>query len=310
MALKRAIVSGGAGFVGNAVVRELLSHHAEVYAIVRPGFSERSEKSRLSGLDVRLVECDIKNIECLPKILTERGFDAWYQFAWDGLRGAALVDYTTQIMNIKWAMDAIHAAAAVGCKKFIGAGSVSQYELTTPEGQTALADKHKVYKTAKLCCEYMGKSVAADLGIEFIWPIITNIYGVGESSPRLINSMIRNLQIGEHQALSHGNQIYDFIYISDAAKAFRLIGENGKAGRVYTIAQGQAQPLKNFLATVRDVVAPGAKLGFGELEFNGIYLPEECYDITALAEDMGFCAEIPFSEGIRRTAEWIKTRES
>ena len=303
--MKRVIVSGGAGFVGSAVVKELLGHGAEVFVIVRPGFSEKSEKSRLSGLPVHLVECDIRNIAALPELLPERGIDAWYQFAWEGLRGEALTDYTLQIRNIQWVMDAIKTAAALGCGKFIGSGSVSQYELHTPEGQAVAADKHKVYKTAKLCCEYMGKSVALEHGIKFVWPIITNIYGVGESSPRLINTMIRNLQAGRHQSLSEGNQMYDFIYISDAAKAFRLIGEAGRENRVYAIAQGQVQPLKNFLTVVRDVVAPEAVLGFGEMGFNGVYLPASCYDISQLAEDTGFSPDVPFAEGIRRTAEWI-----
>lgn len=307
--MKRVIITGGTGFVGSAVVKELLTHGVEVYAVVRPGYMESGRVSRLTSLDVKLVECDIKTIGQLPELLPERGFDAWYQFAWDGLFFEALTDYTTQIMNIKWVMDAVSTAAAMQCRKFIGAGSISQYELQTIEGQANAADKHKVYKTAKLCCQYMGRSVAQDLGITFIWPIITNIYGVGESSPRLVNSMIRNLLDGKHQALSEGNQLYDFIYITDAAKAFRLIGEKGKADRIYTIAQGQVQPLKYFLNTIRDAVAPDAELGFGELTFNGIYLPSECYDISNLVEDTGFQAEITFANGIHKTAEWIQKKD-
>lgn len=308
--MKRVIVTGGAGFVGNAVIHELLSHEVEIFAVVRPGFSEKSEKPGFCEDKVTIVECDMCDISSLPSRLQNYQFDAWYQFAWNGLRGDALTDYTTQIMNITWTMDAVCAAAKLGCKKFIGSGSISQYELQVEDGHSSMEDKHRVYKTAKLACQYMGDSVAKANGIEFIWPIITNIYGVGESSPRLINSMIRNLRAGAHQSLSEGNQIYDFIYITDAAKAFRLIGEKGKSNRVYTIAQGQAQPLKGFLQTLRDIVAPNAELGFGELDFNGIYLPEKCYDITELVEDTGFCAEVSFAEGIKKTAEWLACVEN
>lgn len=100
--------------------------------------------------------------------------------------------------------------------------------------------------------------------------------------------------------------MYDFIYITDAAKAFRLIGEKGRSGRTYTIAQGQVQPLKYFLMTLRDIVAPDTDPGFGELEFNGIYLPAESYSIEQLQADTGFVPDVSFEEGIRRTAEWIK----
>lgn len=307
--MKRAIICGGAGFVGSAVVRELLSCGTEVYVIVRPGFSQHVEGSRLAGLDVKILECDIREIARVKELVQEPGFDVWYQFAWDGLFGERLVDYAVQLMNIKWTMDAIVVAAEIGCRKFVGAGSISQCELLEGSGQLSQYDKHRVYKSAKQACGDMGRSVAQEHGITFIWPLITNIYGVGEFSNRLINSMIRNLLSGKRQPLSEAKQYYDFIYISDAAKAFRLIGEKGRSGRDYVIASGTAQPLRNFLAQVRDIVAPTAELGFGEFPFNGIYLPEEAYSIKALQEDTGFSPELSFAEGIKRTAAWIAEQE-
>lgn len=149
-------------------------------------------------------------------------------------------------------------------------------------------------ETAKAACEYMGYSVAAKNNIEFYWPIITNILGPGETSPRLINSMIRNLLSGKHQSLSDGNQIYDFIYITDAARAFADIGERGKPHGHYCLASGNAKPLKEFLCELRDTVAPEAELGFGEMPFNGIYLPKEYYDIKELQNDTGFAPKVTF----------------
>ena len=302
--MRKAVVCGGAGFVGSAVVRELVRQGVETWVVVREGFTDRNR--RMEGLPVHLVECDLNALCSLPEKLPERDIDVWYQFAWDGLFNEPLLDYHRQIANIQYVMDAIVAAKRLGCKKFVGSGSISQYELTVPEGRSAVGDKHKIYKTAKLACEYMGEGVAQQQGIDFIWPIFTNIFGVGETSNRLINSMIRNLQAGRHQPLSEGNQIYDFIYITDAARALYLIGEKGKAGGHYVLAGGDAKPLKEFLTVVRDVVDPSAELGFGEMKFNGIYLPAEMYSIEELTRDTGFVPEVPFAEAIRLTAEWIK----
>ena len=307
--MKRAIVNGGAGFVGSALVKELIESGVDVYVIVRPGFLEKGTNKRLVGLPAHIVECDLKEVASLPSKLVTREFDVWYQLAWDGLFGEELKDYKKQLSNVQFVMDAIKAAKEIGCTKFVGSGSISQYELQFPGGRDNPEDKHRVYKTAKLACEYMGTCVAQDIGIEFIWPIFTNIFGAGESSPRLINSMIRRLLKGEHQSLSEGNQYYDFIYISDAARALKLIGEKGKAGRHYVLAGGHAAPLKEFLTTLRDVVAPEAELGFGEMKFNGVYLPAELYSISELAEDTGFVPEISFVEAIQLTAAWISEHE-
>ena len=306
--MKKAIIVGGAGFVGSALTKELLSRGCEVTVVVRPGF-DPEQNTRLKGLDVKLVQCNIAGISKLPDILAAEKYDCWYQFAWEGLFNEPLLDYNIQISNIQYTMDAIVAAKKLGCKKIIGAGSMTQYELRTIEGQTNAHDKHRVYKTAKLACEYMGRSVASQQGIQFFWPLITNIYGEGEKSPRLINTMIRNLLAGKRQSLSEGSQIYDFIHISDAAKAFADIGEKGIEGKTYIIGSGNAKPLKEYLIELRDIVNPKAELGFGEMTFNGIYLPKEDYDISPLQKDTGFTPCYTFAEGIKRTKDWIEKTE-
>ena len=302
--MKKAIVVGGAGFVGSMVTKELMARSFDVTVVVRPGFDVAKNK-RLSGLDVQIVACDLSDISTLATLLPDRDYSLWYQFAWEGLFREPLLDYTIQISNVKYVMDAIVTAKTLGCSKFIGAGSLTQYELRTLEGQTNPHDKHRVYKTAKLACEYMGRSVASQEGILFFWPLITNIFGEGEESPRLINTMIRNLLTGKRQSLSAGNQIYDFIHVSDAARAFVDIGERGNESRTYVIGSGDAKPLKEFLAELRDIVNPDAELGFGEMPFNGIYLPMEDYDINPLREDTGFAPQLSFAEGITRTKDWI-----
>lgn len=304
--MKKAIVCGGAGFVGSALVKELLSHQVEVWVIVREGFLAAGRNHRLDGLDVHIVECDLDKLDTVAEKIPNRDIDVWYQLAWDGLFNEPLLDYKRQVANIRFVMDAIVVAKTLGCAKLVGSGSISQYELTVPEGRAAVGDKHTIYKTAKLACEYMGEGVARQQGIGFIWPIFTNIFGVGETSNRLVNSMIRNLQAGRHQSLSEGNQIYDFIYITDAARALYLIGEKGISGHHYVLAGGDAKPLKEFLTVIRDVVDPTAELGFGEMKFNGIYLPREMYSIDELTRDTGFVPEVSFEEAIRITAEWIK----
>jgi nucleoside-diphosphate-sugar epimerase len=304
--MENAIVVGGAGFIGSAVVRELVHQDVSVTVVVRPGFFEKNINHRLDDLNVRIVECDITKIMEIKTIITDRGFDAYYHFAWDGLFGDSLLDYSCQIMNIKWVMDAIVTASELGCKRFIGSGTIAQYELRSIEGQINQNDKMKFYKTAKIACEYMGRNVAVGHGIQFFWPIITNVYGEGEISPRLINTLIRKLLAGERQALSEGNQIYDFIHISDAAHAFYLIGEKGQEFRTYVIGSGRARPLKDFLCTLRDVINPNIELGFGEFSYNGAYLPMKVFDIGNLVQDTGFEARLPFEEGIKRVVAWNK----
>ncbi len=316
--MKRAVVTGASGFIGSALVRELLHHGMEVFAVVRPREKQESslqrEKSdRLVSLDheirqekLHLIPCYLAHIRELPALLPAKNMDVFYHFAWDGMEGDALTDYQKQLDNVRYTLDAVCAAAALGCQKFIGSGSSSQSELTVPEGRKGTGDKHSIFKTAKTACEYMGEIVAMQNGVEFIWPILSNPFGPGETKPRLINTTIQKILAGEHLSFSEGNQMYDFIYIDDAARAFRLIGESGRAGRHYVLSMGKTQALKNFLLRLIRIVDASAVPGFGETEFHGVYLPKEAFSNAQLVQDTGFRPQVTFEEGILRTMEWLK----
>ena len=83
--MKRAIISGAAGFIGNAVARELMGQGVQVTAVVKPGTLQGEEAFRIKDLKASIIECDLKEIENLPNLINERDYDVFYQFAWDGV---------------------------------------------------------------------------------------------------------------------------------------------------------------------------------------------------------------------------------
>ena len=162
----------------------------------------------------------------------------------------------------------------------------------------------------KLIAHVMCMSVAAQIGIDLIWPEITNAYGVGERSPRMINTTIQKCIRGEAPQFTAGTQNYDFVYIDDVARAFRLIGENGKPFHEYLIGSSTARPLKEFLLEMKAAIAPELDFIFGDIPFTGIDLPLSKFDCSQTEADTGFRAEIGFAEGCKRTMQWWKEQES
>ena len=163
-----------------------------------------------------------------------------------------------------------------------------------------------IYGGGKLIAHVMCMSVAADIGIDLIWPEITNAYGAGERSPRLVNTTIQKCLRGEPPQFTAGTQNYDFVYIDDVARAFRLIGERGKPFHEYLIGSSTARPLKEFLLEMQSAVAPELDFQFGDLPFTGIDLPLSAFDCAQTQADTGFRAEISFAEGCKRTMAWWK----
>ena len=155
----------------------------------------------------------------------------------------------------------------------------------------------------------MCKALAAQVGIELLWAEVTNAYGPGEKSLRLVNSTIRKCLRGEIPEFTAGTQNYDFVYIDDVARAFRLIGEKGRPFHKYTVGGSAARPLKDFLVEMQRAVAPDLPFEFGSIPFTGVDLPLPAFDCYDTEHDTGFRPEIGFEEGCKLTVGWIKTEK-
>ena len=301
--MKKAIVTGANGFVGTALCKELSGQGTQVVAVVR---DEKENISRIRDLTgIRIVCCDLSRFRNLGDVIPDRDIDVMYHMAWAGCSGPVRGDSDIQTDNVKYTCDTVRACGELGCKRFVFAASLMEYE-TEALMQTELKPGiNSLYCTAKIAADYMARAIAGSLGIDYIRAVISNIYGAGEKSPRLINTSIRKLLKGERCAFSAGEQLYDFIYVTDAAKMFAALGDSGKSDKTYYIGDSP-KPLKEYLAELRDAVMPGAELGLGELPFEGVSLSYTEFDKNAVYEDTGIKPEISFAEGVRKTAEWIK----
>lgn len=306
--MNRAIVTGASGFIGSYLVQELLRHDYEILAVVRT--KHGVEKLRALGEDnIRIAVCDIPDFENLYEV-AQGTYDVFFHMAWAGVSGPQNRDYFIQMRNVEGAVKAVKAAKDLKCKRFLGAGSIHEIEcLREMELPEVVSNYANFYKTSKLAAHYYCKLKAAQYGIEFLWPRLTNTYGVGERSGRLISNVIQQLLKGESPALTEGTQLYNFVYITDAAAAYRLIGERGNAFQEYILGSNEIQPLRNYLMKVGEIVNPHVKLDFGKHSFNGIYLTEDELISKALFDDIGFSPRVSFDEGIKMTADWLMKQE-
>lgn len=298
------IVTGAGGFVGTALCKELLARGKSVTAVVREGVTNIHGVKQEDNLHV--VGCDMDNYANLKDILNNRNYDVMYHLAWEGTSGKLRGDLNVQLDNIRNSTNILYACKELGCRRFVFASSIMEYEIQAIMNTDTTPSINSLYSCAKLSAGYMLRIIAASMGIDYIRAVVSNIYGPGEFSPRLVNSTIRKMLNGERCSFSKGTQMYDFIYISDAVKAFLAIGDKGLPNKTYYIGSLQPRPLKTFLTEIRDIIDADIDIGFGEVPSSGISLSYNEFDINAVKIDTGFAPEISFSEGIKRTAKWIK----
>ena len=301
--MKNAVVTGATGLVGRWVVAELLNHNVKVYALVRN--RKKANVIFRANKKLNIIEYDFEgNIPI--KCIVPDGVDVFYHFAWGGVSGEKQSDFSVQLANIEGTLKLAEQLGDLGVKKFIGAGSLHEAEFIEEMNmETTNASMGIMYKSAKLSAHYMTKAIVCRQGIQFNWPIITNTFGIGERTPRLVNSTIRKLLNKESPQFTMGYQLYDFVYITDIARAFRLIGEKGISCRNYILGSGKCRPLREFLECIGRIVNPQIPLLFGNVPFNGIMLPSACFDVSSLAEDTGFRCKTSFVESIEYMKQWI-----
>lgn len=302
--MKKAIVTGANGFVGTALCEELCKQGVQVIAVVRSKMGLIRKTKDLPGLTVVCLE--LSRFRNMAELITDRDIDILYHLAWEGSAGELRGDSGVQINNIRYACDTVKACADMGVKRFVFAASIMEYEINAVMATDSTPGINTLYASAKTAADYMARAIAGSLGIDYIRAVISNIYGPGEMSPRLINTSLKKMILGEHCAFSAGEQLYDFIYIDDAARAFALIGEKGKANRTYYIGSQECQKLKYFLTEMKNQVAPEMEIGLGELPFHGVSLSYEEFDRNAVKDDTGFVPQVSFAEGIRNTVVWLQ----
>lgn len=303
--MNNVIITGANGFVGSNVCRLLCESGTRVTAVIKDENEDIQNIKALPNLSV--VYCDLSQLDTLGDKISDRGFDVFYHFAWVGSAGSLRCDEEMQLQNALWTAKALRTADSLGCKKFVNAGSIMEKETyTAVYTQDSTPGLPYIYGAGKLAARAICKPIANSLDIDLCWAVITNAYGVGELSPRFVNTTIRKIIAGEPLQFTAATQNYDFIYIDDVARAFAAIGEHGKPNREYTIGSGNARPLREFILEMQQALAPDAAPIFGDVPFTGVNMPLEAFDTTPIQEDCGFKTTVSFAEGTRRTMEWLK----
>ena len=263
MEMRTALVTGATSFIGAALIRRLLEEGVTVYAVVRP-YSMRESAVPRHPL-VTVVPCDMQKMERLPTLIRTT-VDAVFHIGWMGNeRRENRFQYELQVDNIRASMHVAEAAKALRAKVFVGLGS--QAEFGHVEGIMHIDQPERPvsgYGVAKLAAGQLTGLMCQEAGIRHVWARLITAYGPGDRDGTLISQLIAAVSKRARLAVTKGNQIWDYIYVDDVARALYAMALHGVGGRRYVLGSGIARPLREYMEIVRDAIDPTVPLGFGE----------------------------------------------
>lgn len=302
--LPAAAITGATGMLGLVLIRLHLAAGMPVLALVRPG-SPRASRLPVHPL-VTVSECPLSALAAYDGAPPGK-YGVFYHLAWEGTFGSGRDDARLQYANIGYTLDAAELAARLGCRAFVGAGSQAEYGRAegalSPDTPARPETGYGIAKLAagRLCALYCRR-----LGVRHVWARILSVYGPGDGENTLVMSVIHSLLRGERPACTAGEQLWDYLYCDDAARALMLMGERGRDGAVYPLGSGEAKPLAEYIRLMRDAVDPSLEVGLGELPYPPGQVMFLKADTAALFRDTGFKPAVSFEEGIRRTVDWCR----
>lgn len=298
----RAIITGANGFIGKQLINELLRRGYDIVALDIVFDDYLSNNPKIKCINVK----DVQVSDLMP-LIPENKYDCFFHLAWAGTSGPNRANYEMQLNNVKLACQYVELCQKINCKRFLYASSINEMETYEYlQSDDIEPSGGYIYGTGKLAAHLMAETVAKANGIDFIPVIITNIYGVGEKSARMIYTSLVKLINDEHCSFTEGRQTYDFVYITDAINSIVEVSEKGKPFNRYYIGSGHPKPLREFLLTMRDIVSPGTELGLGDIPFKGIDISYQQFDMQKVEKDTGYINKVSFEDGIKMTSEWIR----
>ncbi len=313
--MERAIITGPTGAIGMALIEYLTNRNIQVVAVVR---KDSGRKQQIQESDhIAIVECVLSEMAILPQKINAavrqkkwnpgQTEDVFFHLAWEGTSKDARNDMYVQNRNVTYALQAVDAAAELGCGMFIGAGSQAEYGRCERKLNAQVpAFPENGYGTAKLCAGQMTRIRCAQKGIRHIWTRILSVYGPYDGEKTLVMDSIQTMLKGGRVSCTKGEQMWDYLYAKDAAKMMYLLGSCGASGKTYCLGSGAAKPLRNYIEMIKAAANPNAEIGFGDIAYSAGQVMYLCADIQDLRKDTGYVPDYTFEEGIRETVEWCR----
>jgi len=302
---KRIVVTGGAGFLGEHVIRALRERgymgvivpRRSVYDLTREASVEQLYRDARPQVVIHLAGV-------VGGIGANRGNPG--RFFYENLvMGAMLMEY----------------ALRAGVEKFVGVGTVCAYPKFTPvpfreedlwDGYPE--ETNAPYGLAKKMLLVQGQAYRQQYGFNAIYVLPVNLYGPGdhfdlETShviPALIRKCVEAVEGGDPEVVcwGDGSPTREFLYVEDCAEAIVLATERYNGSEPLNIGAGFEISIKEVVELIAELTGFRGRVVWDTTKPNG--QPRRCVDTSRAWAAFGFRAGTDFREALRRTIEWYR----
>jgi UDP-glucose 4-epimerase len=293
----RAVVTGGAGFIGSHLVDALLARGDEVLVVDNLS----SGKREFVNPAATLVEADIRDG------IDAGGADVIFHLAAqaDVQTSVKRPDYDAHV-NVVGTVQVAEAARAADVQVvFSSTGGAIYGECPEPATEDSELRPLSPYGIAKLCGEEYLRGWNRIHRTQHVVLRLANVYGPRQDSGLeggVVSIFLERMARGDETIIfGDGRQERDFVYVGDVVEA--MLAVVGRPGTVFNVGTGRATSVLDLHRACAAVAGSSAEPRFEAARLGDIQ--RSVLDLSRIAADLGWQAHVPLDDGLRRTWEWI-----
>ena len=312
MSRTTTIVTGGAGFIGSELVRQLTADEASVVVIDNLVNGKRENVADVDGR-ITLLEYDIRDVSAYAPILREA--DVVYHLACLGVRHSVHSPLDNHDVNATGTLQLLEASRATGVPKFVYVSSSEVYGTAqrVPMTEDHPAFPSTVYGGSKLAGEAYARAYHRTYGFPTVVVRPFNTYGPrchheGDSGEVIPKFMLRCLADRPMVIFGDGTQTRDFTYVSDSARGIILAGTTAEAvGRTLNLGSGFELSINDLARTVAEITErPAAEVVHDEARPGDVL---RLYaDMSQARSLLGYEPQVPLEQGLAMLLDWYRSR--
>lgn len=316
--MKQAIVTGGTGFIGTFLVRELLEKNIPTIVLSRKSIHELEPRKRdiLKNNICYFLELGMEQINLLPEKIKEKNIEisdqcVFFNLAWGTAKNLSDLDIGGQLANVQWSLNAYNSALKLKCNKFIHVGTMEEgftkKYLELDYRKDDKYNRHIIYSLAKIASKDCLKlNYDIEHKIELIFVNNSHVMGPLDNKDSFLQVTLGKLLSKDELIFSTGEQFFDCISVYDVARAYFNVAQKGHNGKEYWIGSGEARKLKEYVKIMYDLYPSGMDLKFGHYKYNDISLTKEDFSIEELTVDTDFKPLNTFEDTVTNLAEFLQ----